>query len=302
MPQPLSLSKLILLAILFAASCKQHNGIGNWEVKYHATEGIPWLPFVWERNNISDRAAMMVPVRVAGFTQTCLFQFDLGSNITMLYGKPLGTLMKTNRAQPNSDTSALDDVTLSFGAVAAHAAQCYVLKNGGTIPSLEQGDRIQLGTIGADLFRDQVLIIDYPNNRFAVLKEIPAMFHGSWSSFTEDAGRVVLPMQYRRRSYKILFDNGSSIFPLLVDAKSIHHFSLDGGADTVTVPAWGKTYSFAGRSLKDSLKLAGKVYTGLKIYADTRPPSAGFDGIAGNALFWERVVVIDFRQKKFGVF
>lgn len=58
-----------------------------------------------------------------------------------------------------------------------------------------------------------------------------------------------------------------------------------------------------GRPLKDSFKLGGQSFAETLVYADYRKEARTerFDAIAGNALFWNRIVVIDFKNKKFGL-
>ena len=62
-------------------------------------------------------------------------------------------------------------------------------------------------------------------------------------------------------------------------------------------------HNVIGRLMKDSFELAGQTFSGINIYADYRKEARtiNYDAVAGNALFWNNVVVIDFKNKKFGI-
>ncbi len=55
--------------------------------------------------------------------------------------------------------------------------------------------------------------------------------------------------------------------------------------------------------ITDTFELAGQNFCSVKIYVN----NSGFgidkqtDGMAGNALFWDKTVIIDFKNKKFGI-
>jgi hypothetical protein len=58
-----------------------------------------------------------------------------------------------------------------------------------------------------------------------------------------------------------------------------------------------------GKMITDTFELAGQNFCSVKIYVN----NSGFgidkqtDGMAGNALFWDKTVIIDFKNKKFGI-
>jgi len=103
--------------------------------------------------------------------------------------------------------------------------------------------------------------------------------------------------------FKILFDNGSSLFPIITPDVNISKFSTANDIDTITCSSWGKKHNVTGKLIKDTFELAGQKFHHIKVYANHSGLGIDnkADGMAGNALFWNKTIIIDFRNKKFGV-
>jgi hypothetical protein len=161
-----------------------------------------------------------------------------------------------------------------------------------------------LGTIGVDFFQNKVLILDYPNKKMAVNEAIPKHLEAVYIDIElDEQGRVLLPMTLNGTDFSVLFDTGSSVFQLIVPEKSISKFTNAEIRDSLEISSWGQKHYVKGRLIEDSILLAGQKFSNVKIYGN----SSGYgidnksDAMAGNALFWDRVIVIDFKNKKFGV-
>jgi hypothetical protein len=164
----------------------------------------------------------------------------------------------------------------------------------------------QIGTIGVDICRDKILIIDYPNKRFCLLNELPLAYNCNFVDFTVNTnGKVVLDMGYKGRTYKVLFDNGSSAFPVIIRHDLLSRLSQAANTDTLGVRSWGRMLNFIGRPMKDTFSMAGRTFSDVEIYTSMKPGQenleSGCDATTGNALFWNNIVIIDFKNKKFGV-
>lgn len=298
----------IIAAALFSffmLSCHLQGEYGKWEIKTAKGQPIPWAAFNWtsdsQGNRFFERSAMMIPAKVEGLPYTFLFQFDMGSNLTMLYGENVKVL------QARYPAVNFKSPVIRFGAFSAVTQNCYIQHNYGDSLALTGTDStgfLPLGTIGADMFQNKVLIIDYPNERFAICDSVPAGFDVAMTDITLDKyGRAILPMVLKNKRYRVLFDNGSSLFQLIASAKNIARFSQEKDADTIRISSWGKKHDVTARPLKDSFMLAGQHFYNIMVYADHRDDAgdASFDAITGNALFWDKTVIIDFKNKKFGV-
>jgi hypothetical protein len=87
-------------------------------------------------------------------------------------------------------------------------------------------DTLPIGTLGADGFQNKVLIIDYPNEKFAVCDSVPEAYQTEFINMEFGVNRkIVIPMVLRGKSYRVTFDNGSSMFPLVTQGKYMDQFS-----------------------------------------------------------------------------
>lgn len=283
---------------------------------------ISWVKFVWTNDTISGkyftRTSMEIPCKIGELPYNFSFQFDLGS-YTGIYEN---TAISFNEKYPEwkirivrlrsplqfwFNKKASRDLTLLFGKyIAKNKLSNYYQNYGEKINTKKysSNDTFHIGTIGADLFQGKVLIIDYPNQQFAICDTIPSNYNCNFSSIELDAeGRVLLPMKINSKNYKTLFDNGSSLFPLIVTDDKINSFSTLQNTDTLKINAWGKPITMIGRPLNNSIILAGITFNNIKVYADYRHEmrTDKFDAITGNVLFWDKTIMIDFKNRKFGV-
>ncbi len=299
---------MLVVATSVIASCSRRNPEpGHWTVTAAAENktAIAWARFYWSNDSLGDRyyekTAMHIPLRIEGLPYLFSFQFDLGCDLTTLYGE---NAKSVKQKHPAAD---LEKPAFTFGDLKANTPYCYIRESYGDPITLDTPANITpvtLGTIGADMFQGKVLIIDYPNERFSVCDTIPPALITTMTDITLDKhGRALLPMQLNGKNFKVLFDNGSSIFQLITAASLIDRFSKEPGMDTIRISSWGKLHNVIGRPLKDSFVLAGRHLANTMIYADYRENDGKdeFDAITGNALFFDKVVVIDFKNKKFGV-
>ncbi len=283
---------------------------------------ITWAKFEWTNDTLSgrffERTCMFIPCKVEGISNVCTFQFDLGANYTGAYEKALSSFYEQNPALENKVKYTLngrlqfwwswknfENFSMRFGDYTATNKMAYVYKNHGyKVKKINPSDTIHLGTVGADLFKDKVVIIDYPNKQFAICENIPKDYQNNLIDIEiTKKGKIILPMIIHGKNYRIMFDNGSSIFPIITEAKNIANYTTSADIDTIKVSSWGKMHDVTGKIIKDTFELAGQKFSDVKAY--TNHSGLGYDkstdGITGNALFWDRTVVIDFKNKKFGV-
>lgn len=285
----------------------------NWEIKQNPGS-LFWASFQWTNGKLGDkqvdRLSMNIPCRMPGSDSVFTFQFDLGANLTGVYettfrslkGKSTDKIKRLrSRLQFWNNNRYFDNMSLSFGDYVATNKIAYLFQNYG---SQEQDDTIHLGTIGADLFQNKVLLIDYPNTRFAICDNVPEEYITPMIDIELDKhGRVILPMKMNGHTYRVMFDNGSSIFPLITKADNISKFSTAPDTDTLLVSSWGNLHAVTGKLITDTFELAGQKFANARVYAN----HSGFgidtqtDAMTGNALFWDRMIIIDFKKKKFGV-
>lgn len=113
-------------------------------------------------------------------------------------------------------------------------------------------------------------------------------------------------MTLNGRAYDCQFDNGSSIFQLIGSSTRMNDYSKEIDNDTIPVSSWGTTHNMTGRRIAGTIEIGGQKFDSVEIYADHRekiqealnaPPYL----VTGNALFWNKTIIIDFKHKQFGV-
>jgi hypothetical protein len=323
------MKKVIIIAVAVilatAGTWKYYNTqysihFGKWHQTAGSSSGLPWIPFMWSGLNLGDRyfdkAAMFVPVSIDGISSQFQCQLDIGANLTMLYGNDVAALSlkypsfreKLRQRVIGKDTfQYLQALRIKIGDVTFESPQVNVYRNYGEqvpLDSLLSGTH-KIGTIGVDIGRDRLFVIDYPQKRLCVIDDLPKGIHVEWSPITlDDGGRVILPMEYKGKRYKVMYDCGSSIFSLLASHHTVEQLTSAAPTDTIGIPSWGNTLQVLGRRMSDSFTLAGRKYGDINVYSNGGPEEIvpeGVDAVTGNALFLDKVIVIDFKHKRFGV-
>jgi hypothetical protein len=293
---------------------KDYKLYSNWELSNISTSNISWTKFKWVNGNLGskfyERIAINIPCKISGLQNTVTFQFDTGADLTGVYETTFSSFYATNpelknKIKPlNSSYKFYENLSLNFDSFSATNKSGFVYKDFGNIVGINANDTINTGTIGPDIFQNTVLLIDYPKKQFAICSTIPVDYASNLVDMTlDDLGRVILPLKLADKSLKILFDTGSSLFPIITDASKISLFSTSPDSDVIQVSSWGQLHNVTGKMVTDTFVLAGQTFSNVKAYGSTRDMGTGknYDGITGNALFWDKTVVIDFKNKKFGV-
>lgn len=319
----ISLAIVLIVTVCGASFLIEKRTYSNWNISNNSADSatISWAKFEWTSGELSgkqmDRLSMNIPCKINDLPNSFTFQFDLGASLTGVYEKTFSSLYAGQPASAHkikrlrsllqfwNGNKYFEDLNLTFGNYTATNKVGFVYKNYGEeirLPDLK--DTIHLGTIGADLFKDKILIIDYPNTRFAVCDQVPLDLQVDLIDIELDKnGRVILPMKIKGKDLRIMFDNGSSIFPLITRAENISDFSTSADIDTIRISSWGQIHGVTGKLITDTFELAGQKFNVVKVYANHSGLGIDdqTDAMTGNALFWNKTMVIDFKNKKFGV-
>ncbi|MEL4456500.1 hypothetical protein [Lutimonas vermicola] len=317
---------VITVYILFSlyAYYAYKSSLGDWKTEIPAETEINWADFIWTNRTINgkyfERTAMFIPCKMEGIDNNLTFQFDTGSNRTMIYENPLSSFYFQNEKLSEqvsqmkfpinklaSDKKVFKNAKIKFGDYTISNERASVMTNLGRATSEESviaGDTIHLGTIGADIFKDKVLIIDYPNLKFAITDEVPRRYKDGLIDIEINSnGRPILPLKMNSNEYKIIFDNGSSLFPIIATSENINKFTTNPIIDSLEINSWGKKHTVHSRIITDTFEIAGRKFTNVEAYEN----HTGYgidestDGMTGNALFWDSTIIIDFKNKKFGL-
>jgi len=289
-----------------------------------------WIPFTWENMSFGgrefDKAIIKIPLKIDGINADFDLQFDLGATTTMLYGNSINYFFAKNAAL----AAQLDTVNKKYmieGRMQGGfksikiklGTQSFTLPNmayfkgfGDTITDKDVKAKkpILLGTLGAPFFEGKTLIIDYPDQRILVLDSLDkitaAKFAMTNSRF--DFNTLKIPFTIDGNNYWMMFDTGSSVFPIIAGEQYYNQFTGNSPVDSLDVPSWGKTLKAYGKQISKTVKIGNTTLSPNKIYMMTGHVWDDFYqreniiGLTGNAYFLNSIIAIDFKHLKFGIY
>lgn len=255
---------------------------------------ISWFEFQWESAELDgiryDRVAMTVPLAAGEF-----LQLDTGADISFLY-------------PPCCDFDGVRpfELTGKNGAAIKCGFACH--------KDMQVTDGV-VGTLGANYFADSVLLLDYPNQRFAKVSSSDSgglSGRVSWldSMFCERTQDlcVAVSVAGEKLGYAAI-DTGSSLFDLTLNRslwlENVHSDDRDNPPVTMAVPAWGGVIEVVGAPVSTDVQLADKSVS-CSVYSAKQPDGseyvpADYVGVLGNGLFSADCLVLDYINGRVGL-
>lgn len=310
--------KLLYIALLLPTYLLLLLSCTGKSISFGADE-LVWTGFTWFSADLGDgireKAGMLLPVTIDGHADGKLWmQLDTGIYSSVFYEGPFQGVsidayqtLKTDNGRP---------LAVQFdgyiGDLPITRAQFVVKLNyGNTVEKLE-GD-VKIGSIGLDIFMGKILVLDFPSQRLAVLnpkEKLPLMI--SQADFIPASlvkGWFVVNGSAGYRNLKLVYDTGSSSFPLWVDPLLWQQLTnldpIDPTLQRFAASSWGNMITFVGAPIKDHIRLGNYEFSHPKAYfadGDMGTPFASIDGIMGNAMFYDQyIVILDMKDMRFGV-
>lgn len=268
-------------------------------------------PFVWQEALFGDRiephAALLLPVSLTGSPKTLYMQFDLGAPSTVLMKDKLDSLVARLPGLTVGADGRVDSFTFTMGEVRAEAREVRVHDAGSSDP-VRWDDPAHvdvIGTVGADLLRGRVLIIDYPGQRILVAASVPEDVASTalMQEFVFTPRGVVLTgMAIDGEDRNIMLDTGSSAFALLVSQEEwLAKADKGAGARSFPVNSWGRTLTAhiaptrSVAAFGDTVVPLGEVayIEGVSEAQTNAMRASGMGGMTGNKLFVDYRLVLD---------
>lgn len=308
--------KKIIIAIIFTLitnySFSQEYGCFNFTMNGATVDGR-YIPNV----------TLNIPVSIDALPYEFTMQLDLGAVNTTLYGNSIQPYMVKYPSLKNKIDSTktfviqnkknikLSGVNLKMGDVQFKTIDIGLFANYGdvyTVDSLQTKSSKHIGTIGPDLFQDKVLVIDYPNKKICIYKELPNAYSKSnFDNFKMQYGRILIPFDIDGNKEMLMFDTGSSMFSLLTVRNNAKLISDGKIVDSLSVNSWGNLMAVYSSKVNTDVKFAGIKLPETNVhFLDNAQFENGFKqlgiwGITGNAYFTNNTVIIDYKNQMFGV-
>jgi len=290
-------------------------------------QDLKWIPFKWASDSISgkffEKSSILIPVKIDKITASFNMQFDLGAVKTVIYGNAIAPYLDAYPdLKSKIDTSKkfliqgahnpmFVNMDLHMGNTSFKGLDIGYFKNfGGKIhkDSILSKTEKHIGTIGPDLFQNKILIIDYLHNRIGICDELPKQFKSaSFQPFKSDDGRPKIPLLINGKIEDLMFDTGSSIFTMTTTKKDALLTASPKIVDSLSVYSWGKKLTYYGVKTNKPIKFGKKVLDGSLVYYDEQETFQDFYkfakiwGLTGNVFFLKNVVIIDYKNRVFGV-
>ncbi|MEF9987325.1 MAG: hypothetical protein RSC28_09205 [Bacteroidales bacterium] len=304
------MKKSFLLFLLFFS--------GLFQV-YSQEQLLKWIPFQWQGDTISgkyiEKAYIYVPVKIDELPVGFTMQLDLGTQDTQFYGNPIKPFLAKYPSLANKLDSIYQkqnlifrDVNLQMGGASFLFDVWHRIDFGEEIPQeiLPSKAPIHIGTIAPDLFKDKILILDYKRTRFAVLDELPTEYRDLPTvAFELINGMIVFPFQINGIEQKVMFDTGSSPFPLATSKARAMEIAHSKIVDSLSGPLWwGQDITFYGLKVNSSIKFAGTELEKAIVYYDKeglweqhvfKPLTIW--GLTGNVYFLNKILIVDYKSK-----
>ncbi|MDR1056138.1 MAG: hypothetical protein LBL90_10065 [Prevotellaceae bacterium] len=298
--------------------------LAGGSLKVYSQEALlEWIPFQWQGDTISgkyiEKAYLYVPVKIDDLPIDFTMQFDLGTIETQFYENPIKPYLEEYPSLANKLGSMgslknviFKDVNLHMGTVDFSFDVWLRADFGEDIPrdSLHSGTPKHIGTIAPDMFRDKVLVIDYKSSQFAISDSLPAEYQDLQAvKFELNNGIIILPFRINGAEQKLMFDTGSSPFPLAASKKRALEIADPSIVDSLSGPLWwGREITFYGHEVNKSIEFGGTTLGNAIVYYDKdglweegvfKPLKIW--GLTGNVYFLNCVIILDYKNKLFRI-
>lgn len=270
-----------------------------------------WSNFYFKADSVSgkyyEKLAMFVPVTFENDNIQYEMQFDLGADMSQFYEIPLRGIKSVSSKIDTFNTNQYSLKTqLYLDNKKSQIFEFPILKNFGKKESK------LIGTIGANEFKNKILIIDYPNEKFVILDSTSIEYKNSFNivEYIEKNGFINLKLKIENSYYNFLFDTGSSTTPLLTTMPLYEKFTGKNkiDIDTIRAPSWGINAVSPGAKNIYPVEIESiKLKSNQRVYGtDTEHilqffKEAQIDGLISNPYFLNDIIMIDFKNKLFGI-
>lgn len=279
---------------------------------------LEWIPFNWEGDTISgkyiEKAYLNIPVKIDNLPHDFTMQLDLGTYQTLFYGNTINAYLEeyTSLAEKYK-IPMFNNISLQMGPVKLDSIDIGYYNNFGdeiSKDSIYSKTPKHIGTIAPDVFRDKILLIDYKSGKLAVSDSLPAEYKDlPAEKFESIDGIMKLPFRINGKDCKLIFDTGSSPFPLATSKERALEISAPAITDSLSGPLWwGKEITFYGLQVNKPVEFGGNLLKSSRVYYDKEALwenevfiPLDVWGLTGNAYFLDNIIIIDYKNKLFRI-
>lgn len=267
-------------SILFVLICLCLNALATGNESDNPSIGVE---IIWSHAPGMPYAAMFIPVQLVGDTNTYIMQFDFGAPNTVFYqDAPNGTSFKIGDNAIELDSLRLVDLPY-------------------------RKERKLIGTIGMDALIKSKLRIDFKNSELFINPK--PNDHATYDFYLVQE-KIIFPAKIDQNPTALLYDSGSSAFDLITDKQNWDTYRLpETETHSYPVKSWGRDMKVHVAQAEMPLEMAGVKMVidqiahveGMDQASIEHMRNTGMGGMIGNTLFIDKVLYLDFQNKKFSI-
>lgn len=304
---------------IFFVSCKSSEKSSENFIPDNLTEKFYWSPAEISGRHF-DKAAIYLPISLDTISEIHYSQFDLGSDATILYQNNLKSITNYNYLKLDSLSDAnterplfiVKGVELNIGKINFGKRNVLGFYNYGE-PVIRKKDTSvsenSIGTIGADIFQNKLLVINFPNQTISVL-DSTNMDLENFFSFVDckiENNRIMIPIIVNGKTHYFMYDTGSSLFPMITSFNNWKEITTEKVNDTLSVTNFGNPLIMVGSNSSKEINIGINSIVNFPVYYakdnnfDEMFEQLKCDGIIGNAFFFSKTICVDFKTNRFGI-
>lgn len=273
------------------------------------------IAFIWQGDSMgtawNPHSAMLIPVKLKNCPRQFYMQFDLGTPNSILYKNKIQDIAKKypKAISWNDSLNKLVDLRFRVDKTEVTAKEISFIKLNGRVNWDKDAKEI-IGTLGADLIENRIVMINYPETYLLLSNDTETTAGLPLVDFMFARRAVLLPATLKGKKLMLYFDTGSSAFELLTSKETATALAAPG-AETTTYPvqSWNNTLIANTVPTNDSIRVGEQT---IPLVASTYVENVsqtmidqmlkmGIGGMTGNKLFLDYTLILDTRNKKFGL-
>jgi hypothetical protein len=273
------------------------------------------IPFTWQGDSLGNtwnpHAAQLIPVKLENCPRPFYMQFDLGSPSSMFYKNKLRDIAAKypGAIAWNDSLKKIDSFHFTAGNTKVFAEEIGLINLNGKIDWNKNVVEI-IGTIGADFIDNRIAVINYPEKYILLSNDMVHTKRISLAPFLFARRAVLLPATLHGKTLMLYFDTGSSAFELLTSKETALSLAAPGAVATqYPVRSWNNTLIANTLPTHDSITIGEQTIPLVATtYVDNVKQTMidqmlkmGIGGMTGNKLFLDYILILDTKNRKFGI-
>ena len=311
---------LVLLAIIgafgFVSYWRSSSTIKTF-TEFTESTNIELSNIVWTSGSLGDtkieKYAFYVPVKIDGLQGNLFMQFDTGTSKTVIYGRTLDAISNSGNAIEtfyNMDSIRyFKNPNIKIGSAKLKGDKIKVLSKMGKNEIIDSSF-IVIGTIGFDAVVDRTLILDFKNDKFGLTSKDSDSLDYSLE-YVDDASvdrfPFLIPVKLGDLKTKLFYDTGSSMFPILTSNKKLQNINKNNIDTLCCVTNWGKKLPVYRKEMSLPIVFGNSTVANKYIYSAELLDNMDYSpnwflfGMTGNAIFDDKIIVVDTKNNRFGI-